>query len=102
MALSISTTPLWQVRDAAEAKGFGQLKMGVVYIYESKNRSQRGWACSALERKSSLKLSKGNTRLVGKEELMKPDQCGGRETEIPSSGLSQRRLSETKISNMDR
>lgn len=54
-----------------------------------------------MERESSLKLSKGNARLVGKEELMKPVQCGDRETEIPSSGLLQRRLSETKISNMD-
>lgn len=31
-ALSIPTPPLWQARDAAEAKGLGQLKMEVVYI----------------------------------------------------------------------
>lgn len=55
-----------------------------------------------MERESSLKLSKDNARLVGREELMKPDQCGGTETEIPSSELSQRRLLETKISNVDR
>lgn len=87
--------------DAAEAKGFGLLSTRLVYVYKSRNRSQRGWACSVLGRERNLKLNGGNERVVGKEELIKPDACGGRDTEIPSSGLSQKRLLETKISNMD-
>lgn len=67
--------------DAAEAKGFGLLSTRLVYVYKSRNRSQRGWACSVLGRERNLKLNGGNGRVVGKEELIKPDECGGRDTE---------------------
>lgn len=53
--------------------------------------------CCVLRRERNLKLRGGSGRTAGKEELGK---LGEAEREMPSSGLSQRSLWETKISNM--
>ena len=53
--------------------------------------------CCVLRRERNLKLRGGSGRMAGKEELVK---LGETEREMSSSGLSQRSLWETKISNM--